>query len=185
MSKGPIGFVFGWIALCCLCCGCSANESGRNTPRNRYPDRYVQRTVSDQQGRPFLKISCEYIGQQPYKGFESSAPWQTKDIDFYNFEFENLTRHKITFISKKVYRKDAGSSSIREDNSDLVLTESLYFMDQPDSDFDSLEPLEQRRLINLAFATDRKSSDTVATILLQIRYLNHEYTFNLHLTSNR
>ena len=185
MSKGPIGFLFAWIALWCLCCGCSANESGRNTDRNRYPDRYVQRTVSDHQGRPFLRVSCEYIGQQPYQGFESSAPWQKKDIDFYNIEFENLTRHKITFISKKVYRKDDGHSSTGADNSGLVLTESLDFTEQPDSDFDSLESLEQRRLINLAFEANQKSPDNVTTIVFQVRYLNHEYTFNIHLDKRR
>mgnify|MGYP000237628230 CR=1 FL=1 len=96
--------------------------------------------------------------------------------------YENPTRHKITFISKKVYRKDAGHSSAKADNAGLVLTESLDFTDKPDSDFDSLEPLEQRRLINRAFEADRQSPDNDTTIVLQARYLNHEYTFNIHLS---
>lgn len=152
--------------------------------RKRYPDRFVQRTVSDHQGQPFLSITCEYIGRQPYEGYATRVPWQTKEFDFYNFRFENLTRHKITFITKKVYQKDARKGRNGMAEAETILAEFADFSKQPDSDFDRLEPLEERKLINRAFRADDNPSDTTATIVLQIQYLDHDYTFNIRLHDN-
>ena len=185
MQKGPIGFVIMCFALWGVLFGCSATESGKSAARNRYPDRYVQRTVTDYQGQPFLRITCEYIGRQPYKGYQTGAPWQTKNIDFYNIGFENLSRHKITFISKKVYQKDARHDSAETGSTGLVLIEFADFMEKPDSDFDNLEPFEERKLINWAFEVNEQRSDNIASFVLQIHHQGHEYTFNIHLADTR
>ena len=136
MRKDPIGFLIVCLALCVLFFACSATESGKTSAHKRYPDRSVQRTVRDYQGKPFLRITCEYIGRQPYQGYSTNVPWKTNDIDFYNITFENLTHHKITFISQKVYQKDARHNRNGMADGKPVLTEFADFSKQPDSDFD-------------------------------------------------
>ncbi|MGD2098014.1 MAG: hypothetical protein PVG35_10560 [Desulfobacterales bacterium] len=62
-----------------------------------------------------------------------------------------------------------------------ILTDFADFSKRPDSDFDHLEPLETRKLINRAFRAHDNPSHSIASILLQIRYLDQEYTFNIRL----
>ncbi|MBT8366637.1 MAG: hypothetical protein KJP23_18250 [Deltaproteobacteria bacterium] len=66
-----------------------------------------------------------------------------------------------------------------------ILAEFADFSKQPDSDFDRLEPLQERKLINRAFRADDNPSDTAAIIVLQIQYLDHDYTFNIRLHDTR
>ena len=173
------------LALCALFFGCSATQPANTAARKQYADSFVQRTVTDHQGRPLLRITCEYIGRQPYEGYPTHASWKTGEIDFYNIRFENLTRHKITFISKKVYQKVARHDRDGSADAEPILTEFADFSKQPDSDFDRLEPLEERKLINRAFKACDNSSHALASILLQIRYLDREYAFNLRLQNGR
>ena len=185
MKIGPTGFLILCFTLFGLFFGCSATKSGNTAAHKQYPDRFVQRTLTDYQGKPFLRIACEYIGRQPYEGYQTSVPWQTDDIDFYNIQFENLTRHKITFISKKVYQNNARQRSPGSGDTKLELIEFSDFTKQPDSDFDRLEPLEECKLINWAFKTNDQPSNIVASIVFQIRYVEHDYTFYIHLHDAR
>jgi len=185
MRKDAIGFLLVCLVVCASFFGCSATESEKIAARKRYPDRFVQRTVSDYQGKPFLSITCEYIGRQPYEGYATRVPWQTKEFVFYNFRFENLTRRKITFISKKVYQKDARNDRNGMAEAKTILAEFADFSKQPHSDFDRLEPQEVRKLINQAFRADDNPSHAMATIVLQIQYLDHDYTFNIRLHNTR
>lgn len=185
MKRYPIGIVTVCLALCGLLLGCSARGSGKTAAGARYPDRFVQRTVVDYQSRPFLRIACEYIGRKPYAGYPTDEPWTTQEIDFYNIMFENLSRHKITFISKKVYQKNAGHDRNAMADSKIVLIEFADFTQQPDSDFDRLEPLEERKLINQAFKANHTLANNFASIVFQIHYQDHNYTFNIQLPNTR
>ena len=185
MKSGVIRYLIVWFAISSFWVGCSATDPGKTAAPNPYPERTVKRTVTDYQGTPFLKIDCQYVGQQPYKGYPSDVPWRTKAIDFYNIGFENLTPHKITFISKKVYQKDNPHNRTKTGDVSLVLTESTDFTRQPDSDFDGLEPFEERKLINWAFEAHPQPSKHIANIVLQIQYQDRAYTFNIPLVATR
>ena len=185
MQSGVIRFVTMCFATGSFLIGCSATDTGKNTAMHPHPERTVKRTVTDYQGTPFLKIDCEYIGRQPYKDYPSDVPWQTQTIDFYNIVFENLTPHKITFLSKKVYQKDSGYHRTETGIAGLVLTESADFTHQPNSDFDGLEPFEERKLINWSFETNQNPSEHTANIIFQIQYQGRAYTFNIPLVDTR
>ncbi len=185
MKSGVVRYMIVWFAVCSFWAGCSATDPGKNAASNPYPERTVKRMVTDYQGTPFLKIDCQYVGRQPYKGYPSDVPWQTQAIDFYNIGFENLTLHKITFLSKKVYQNNSGQQQTETDDAGLVLTESADFTRQPDSDFDGLEPFEERKLINWSFEANQKPSEHIANIVLQIQYQGRAYTFNIPLVDNR
>ena len=184
MSKVPIGFATLCLALCVSFFGCSTTESVETATGMQNPDRFVQRTLTDHQGKPFLRVDCEYIGQQPYSGYPVNFPWKTKKIDFYNIRFENLTRHKITFISKKVYQKNARHDRSWRSDVKSALIESADFSKQPDSDFDQLEPLEERKLINWSIKASDIPSYKISSIVFQIQYLNQDYTFNIQLVGD-
>jgi hypothetical protein len=112
--------------------------------------------------------------------------WFSEQFVYKNpIQFENLTRHKITFISQKVYQKDARHNRNGMADSKPVLTEFVDFSKQPDSDFDRLEPLEERKLINRAFRVSDNPSPIVSNIVFQILYLDQEYTFNIRLHDTR
>ncbi|MDH4009158.1 MAG: hypothetical protein OEU55_00490, partial [Desulfobacterales bacterium] len=66
MKKGPTGFVIASIAIAGLLLGCNPTASEKNAMPDHQEDRYFQRTVSDYQGRPILRITGEYTGKQPY-----------------------------------------------------------------------------------------------------------------------
>ena len=181
MKKGPTGFVIASIAIAGLLLGCNPTASEKNAMPDHQEDRYFQRTVSDYQGRPILRITGEYTGKQPYAGYETAVPWKTIDTDFYNIEFKNLMRNKIAFISKKVYQRNARAISDEKDDPLPALNESADFSQEPDSDFAPLEPHEERKLINWSIHTKNQLSDDVANIVFRIRHLEHEYTFNIFL----
>lgn len=142
-------------------------------------DRYFQRTVSDYQGIPILRITGEYAAKQPYAGYETAVPWKRIDTDFYNIEFKNLTRDKIAFISKKVYQRNARAINDEKDDPLPAPIESADFTREPDSDFAPLEPHEERKLINGAIHTNNQLSDDVANIVFRVRHTQREFTFNI------
>jgi len=181
MKKSPTGFVIASIAIAGLLLGCNPAVSEKIATPDRHGDRYFQRTVSDSQGRPILRITGEYTGKQPHAGYETTAPWKTIDTDFYNIEFKNLTRNKIAFIIKKVYQRNAQTISDQKSDPLPALTEFADFTHEPDSDFGPLEPHEERKLVNWAIHTNNQLSDDVANIVFRIRHLAHEYTFNIFL----
>jgi hypothetical protein len=185
MEKGPTGFVIASIAIAGLLWGCNPSSPEKIARPDHQGDRYFQRTVSDYQGRPILRITGEYTGKQPYAGYETAAPWKTIDTDFYNIEFKNLARNKIAFISKKVYRRNARAISDGKDDPLPALTEFADFTREPDSDFSPLEPHEERKLINWAIHTNNQLSDDVANIVFRIRHTAHEYTFNIFLAYHK
>jgi hypothetical protein len=181
MEKGPLGLIIASFAIAGLLLGCNPATPEKIAKPDRQGDRYFQRTVSDYRGRPILRITGAYTGKQPHAGYETAVPWKTVDTDFYNIEFKNLTPNKIAFISKKVYQRNA--RAIRDEKNDPLpaLTESANFMREPDSDFEPLEPHEERKLINWSIDTNNQLSDDVANIVFRIRHLDHEYTFNIFL----
>ena len=185
MNKIPSGFIIAFIAIAGLLLGCNPTTPEKITRPNRQGDRYFQRTVSDYLGRPILRITGEYTGKQPYAGYETAAPWKTIDTDFYNIEFKNLTHNQIAFISKKVYQRNAQAFSAKMDDSAPALTEFADFTRTPDSDFEPLEPQEERKLINLAIHTNNQLSDDVANIVFRILHATREYTFNIILVYHR
>ena len=185
MEKGPTGFVIAAIAIAGLLLGCNPTASEKIATPDHQGDRYFQRTVSDYQGRPILRITGEYTGKQPYAGYETAVPWKTIDTDFYNIEFKNMTRNKIAFISKKVHQRNARAISDEKDDPLPPLTEFADFTREPDSDFAPLEPHEERKLINWAIHTNNQLSDDVANIVFRIRHTAHEYTFNIFLAYHK
>jgi hypothetical protein len=185
MKKGPVAFVIASIAITGLLFGCSTTASEKIAKPDRQVDRYFQRMVTDYQGRPILRITGEYRGKQPYAGYDTAVPWKTIDTDFYNIEFENLTSNKIAFISKKVYQRNAQPVSAERGDPVPVLTEFADFTREQDPDFESLEPHEDRKLINWAVHTNNQLSDDVATIVFRIRHMKHEYTFNIFLAYHK
>jgi len=185
MEKGPLGFIIASFAIAGLLLGCNTAAPEKIAKPDRQGDRYFQRTVSDYQGRPILRITGAYKGKQPYAGYETAVPWKTIDTDFYNIEFKNLTRNKIAFISKKVYQRNARAISDEKDDPLPALTESANFIREPDSDFEPLEPHEERKLINWPIHTNNQLSDDVANIVFRIRHLEHEYTFNIFLAYHK
>jgi hypothetical protein len=185
MNKGPTGFIVASIAIAGLLLGCNTATSEKIAKPDRQGDRYFQRTVSDYQGRPILKITGEYTGKQPYAGYETTVPWKTIDTDFYNIEFKNLTRNKIAFISKKVYQRNTQALSDQQSDPASALIEFADFMREPHSDFGPLEPHEERKLINWAIHNNNQLPDGVANIVFRIRHLEHEYTFNILLAYHK
>jgi hypothetical protein len=185
MEKGPTGFIIAFIVMAGLLLGCSPTAPEKKARPDRQGDRYFQRTVSDYQGRPILRITGKYTGKQPYAGYETAVPWKTIDTDFYNIEFKNLTHNQIAFISKKVYQRNAQVFSAKKGDTEPALTEFADFTRKPDSDFEPLEPQEERKLINWAIHTNNQMSDDVANIVFQIRHAAHEYTFNIFLVYHK
>ena len=181
MEKGPLGFIIASFAVAGFLLGCNT-ATPEKTAKPDHPEvRYFQRTVSDYQGRPILRITGAYTGKQPYAGYETAVPWKTIDTDFYNIEFKNLTPNKIAFISKKVYQRNARAIRDEKDDPIPALTESADFTREPDSDFEPLEPHEERKLINWSVHTNNQLPDDTANIVFRIRHLEHEYTFNIFL----
>jgi hypothetical protein len=185
MEKIPTGFVIAYLAIAGLLFGCSTTESEKTANRSHQADRFFQRTVSDYQGRPILRITCEYTGKQPQAGYETVVPWETIDTDFYNIKFKNLTRNKIAFISKKVYQRNVQPVSAERSDPVPVFTEFADFTRKPDPDFEPLEPHEDRKLINWAIHTNNQLSDDVANIVFRIRHMQHEYTFNIFIAYHK
>ena len=185
MVKGPAEFVIASIAIVALLLGCSTPAPEKVAKSDQRGGRNFQRTVSDYQGRPMLRITGEYTGKQPFPGYETDVPWKTIDTDFYNIEFKNLTRSKIAFISKKVYQRNARTSGGEEDSSLPALVAFTDFSHKPDSDFAPLEPQEERKLINRAIHTSNRRPDDVANIVFRIRHEAHEYTFNIFLAYHK
>ena len=185
MGKGPSGLAIASIAIVALLLGCGTRTPEKVVKPDRRGNRYFQRTVSDYQGGPMLRITGEYTGKQPFPGYEIDVPWQTVDTDFYTIEFKNLTRNKIAFISKKVYRRNARASGGEAHNPLPALIEYTDFANRPDSDFAPLEPLEKRKLINWAIHTHNQRPDDVANIVFRIRHAAREYTFNIFLAYHR
>ena len=185
MNKSPTVFIIAFFTIAGLLLGCNQTAPEKITRPNRQEDRYFQRTVSDYLGRPILRITGEYVGKQPYAGYETVAPWQTIDTDFYNIEFKNLTHNQIAFISKKIYQRNAQALSAKMDDPELALIEFADFTRTPDSDFKPLEPQEERKLINWAIHTNNQLSDGVANIVFRIRHAAREYTFNIILVYRR
>jgi hypothetical protein len=185
MEKGPLGFIIASFAVAGFLLGCNTATPEKTAKPDRQGDRYFQRTVSDYQGRPILRITGAYTGKQPYAGYETAVPWKTIDTDFYNITFKNLTRNKIAFISKKVYQRNARAISDEKDDQLPALTESADFIREPDSKFEPLEPHEERKLINWSIHTNNQLSDDIANIVFRIRHLEHEYTFNIFLAYHK
>jgi hypothetical protein len=185
MEKGLLGFIIVSFAVAGFLLGCNTATPEKTAKPDRQGDRYFQRTVSDYQGRPILRITGAYTGKQPYADYETAVPWNTIDTDFYNIEFKNLTRNKIAFISKKVYQRNVRAISDEKDDPLPALTESADFTREPDSDFEPLEPHEERKLINWSIHTNNQLSDDAANIVFCIRHLEHEYTFNIFLAYHK
>jgi hypothetical protein len=185
INKSPTGFIIAYISIAGLLMGCNASAPEKIARPDRRADRYFQRMVNDYQGRPILRITGEYTGKRPYAGYETTVPWKTIDTDFYNIEFKNLTRNPIAFISKKVYQRKAQAFSAKKDDPVSALIEFNDFTRKPDSDFEPLEPREERKLINWAIHTDNQLSDDIANIILRIRHAAHEYTFNIFLVYHK
>jgi hypothetical protein len=185
MKKSPSGFIIAFITIAGLLLGCNPTTPEKISKSERQGDRYFQRTVSDYLGKPILRITGEYMGKQPYAGYKTAAPWKTIDTDFYNIEFINLTPNQIAFISKKIYQKNAQAISAKMNDPELALIEFADFTRTPDSDFEPLEPREERKLINWAIHTNNQLSDGVANIVFRIRYAAREYTFNIILAYHR
>ncbi|MDX1707727.1 MAG: hypothetical protein R3274_03940 [Desulfobacterales bacterium] len=185
MPSSAVRFVTICFAIGSFLSGCSATDPEKTATPDLYPARTAKRMVTDIQGTPFLIINCEYVGRQPYKGYPSDVPWQTRATEFYNIGFQNLTPHKITFISKKVYQKDSPRNRTETGDIRLVLTDSADFTRRPDADFNVLEPFEERKLINWAFRANPQPSEHIATIVLQIQYQGDNYTFNIPLVNTR
>jgi hypothetical protein len=185
MEKGPIGFIIASIAIVALLLGCNPAAPERIARPDRQGARYFQRTVNDYEGRPILRVTGEYTGKQPFIGYETAVPWQTIDTDFYNIEFKNLTRNKIAFISKKVYQRNAQAASGEAADPITALKEFTDFTLESNSDFEPLEPQEERKLINWAIHTNNKLSEDIFNIVLRIRHRAHEYTFNIFLVYHR
>ena len=185
MDKGPIGFTIACIVFVALILGCNPSAPERMARSDRQGDRYFQRTVNDYGGRPILKVTGEYTGKQPFKGYDTAVPWQTIDTDFYNIEFKNLTRNKIIFISKKVYQRNTQAVAGETADPITALKEFTDFTLETNPDFEPLEPREERKLINWAIHTNNKLSDDVANIVFRIRYGTYEYTFNILLTYHK
>jgi hypothetical protein len=185
MNKSQIGFIVAFIIIAGLLLGCNSTTSEKIIGSDRQEDRYFQRTVSDSLGRPILKITGEYTGKQPYAGYETAAPWKTIDTDFYNIEFKNLTHNQIAFISKKVYQRNPQAFSAKKGDPLPVLTGFADFRRTPDSNFEPLEPQEERKLINWAIHTNNQLSNDVANIVFRIRHAAREYSSNLILVYHR
>lgn len=185
MNKSPTGFIIAFFTIAGLLLGCNQTAPEKITRPNRQEDRYFQRTVSDYLGRPILRITGEYTGKQPYAGYETAAPWKTIDTDFYNIEFKNLTHNQIAFISKKVYQGNAQAFSSKKGDPVPAPTEFADFTRSPDSDFEPLEPQEERKLINCAIHTNNQLSNDVANIVFRIRHAAREYTFNIILVYHK
>ena len=185
MDKGPIRFTIASIVFVALILGCNPSAPERMAMPDRQGDRYFQRTVNDYGGRPILKVTAEYTGKQPFKGYDTAVPWQTIDTDFYNIEFKNLTRNKVIFISKKVYQRNTQAVAGETADPITALKEFTDFTLETNPDFEPLEPREERKLINWAIHTNNKLSDDVANIVFRIRYGTYEYTFNIFLTYHK
>jgi hypothetical protein len=185
MEKGPLGYIIASFAISGLLLGCTTAAPEKIAKPDHQGDGYFQRTVSDYHGRPILRITGAYMGKQPYAGYETAVPWKTIDTDFYNIEFKNLTRSKIVFISKKVYQRNARAINDEKDDPLPALTESANFIQEPDSDFEPLEPHEERKLINWPIHTTNQLSGDVANIVFRIRHLENEYIFNIFLAYHK
>ena len=170
------------LALAGLLIGCKTTASDAGGNRQSAAQRDFHRILVDDQGIPILRISGEYIGKQPHRGYETDIPWITVDTDFYNIGIENLTRNKIKFVSKKVYQRDPYEVRRGNINQPPSLVESIDFIKTPDLNFEELEPLENRKLINWAIHTDNLITDSVSNIVFRIKHLDKAYTFNIFLT---
>ena len=169
------------LAFAGLFIGCKTTASDADGNRPSAARRDFHRILFDDQGIPILRISGEYIGKQPQHGYESDIPWITVDTDFYNIGFENLTRNKIKFVSKKAYQHDPYEIRRGNKNQPPSLVESIDFMKTPDPNFGELEPLENRRLINWAIHTDNLLNNSVSNIVFRIKHKEKAYTFNIFL----
>ena len=182
MKIKSIGLGLLILALAGLLIGCKTSASDADGNRQSAARRDFHRILFDDQGVPILRISGEYIGKQPHQGYETDIPWLTVDTDFYNLGFENLTRNKIRFVSKKVYQLDPYEVRRGNINQPPSLVESIDFIKTPNSNFEELEPLENRKLINLAIHTDNQITHSVSNIVFRIMHLDMTYTFNIFLT---
>lgn len=176
-----IGLSLVIFAFVGLLISCKTTASGAYGNRPGSNQKNFQRIIHDGQGHPILRVTCEYIGKQPHAGYDTEIPWLTVDTDFYNIRFENLTRKKIRFISKKTYQRDPHEFQGGKVNPPPILLEFTDFLKTPDSDFEDLEPLENRKLINWAVNTDNQITRSVSSTVFQINYLDNEYTFNIFL----
>lgn len=181
VKKKTIGSNLVLFAFAGLLISCTTTASDPNGNGYRSAQRDFQRIVRDDQGNPILRIAGKYIGKQPQERYETDIPWTTVDTDFYNIGFENLTRKKIRFVSKKIYQRDPTEVRRAKTNQTPALLEFTNFLKTPDPNFEELEPLEERKLINWAIHTDNQMPHNVSNVVFRIHHRDNEYTFNIFL----
>ena len=96
-------FLFGLILI--FSCAAPAPKKKAVKAEPITVDRSFGQVVKDDQGVPILRVTVEYLGQEPKGEFLYKINWQKNEFDFYNWTFENLTDSPITFIKQKRYSK--------------------------------------------------------------------------------
>ena len=144
-------------------------------------ERSYTKIVTDDRGKPILKITCTYIGKKPIGPFNFSWDWRRRNTDFYNVIRENLTDKPIAFVRYKSYSKYPGKTAARlepDSNQAKVVQSDIVIRDyskHPMQGGNVLKPLEKRARENLFYSSTK--SYNVRYYEMTIRYNGKEYSY--------
>lgn len=156
-------------------------------------ERNYTRIIKDHEGKPFLKLTCEYIGKQPLRDFWHKVPWEVIDTDFYRLTFENLSTHRIELVSRKIHQKYSQPMKWQMRLADGKIleystTKNSAFIDFSrvrNAESNVLLPKEKRIQSNWFYHTNGEMPHNVLIIVYTINYLGKEYSFNAPMVYQR
>ena len=101
----PVGLSTALLAL--LLCAAAASAQVRN-----YAKTYV-----DEKGQPLLQVEVTYLGKKPAGEYHAQHDWRSRDTDFYNVTFKNLTDQEIEFLNVETsFTKTSGPVRVETRN---------------------------------------------------------------------
>jgi hypothetical protein len=180
------------LTLCLLLVGLGGCRTAPPPAADDRPpggDRNYQRLIRDLEGRPFLRITCRYVGKRPDGELWQDLPWQAVDVDFYHLLFENLTAESIGFLSQRACqlhdqpwewqaRREGGETWVYRTTPEPT---PIDFKRQAGSSGVVLYPRSSLQKRNRYYHTNNRLPDNRLTIQTRLKYMGVEYRINYYL----
>jgi hypothetical protein len=194
VARHPVGVasIFAPLALCLLLIGyngCRAAPAPAPVDDPPRAERDYQRVIRDLEGRPFLRITCRYVGKRPDGELAQDLPWQAIDVDFYHLVFENLTAERIGLISQRAYQLydqpwEWQTSRKGEETRVYKTTPepaSIDFKRHPGLFSEVLYPRSSLQKRNRYYHTNNQLPYNRLTLQTRLKYMGVEYRINYYL----
>jgi hypothetical protein len=151
--------------------------------------RSYQLVIHDLDRRPFLRITCRYVGKSPDGDVWDRVPWQSVDMDFYHLVFENLTRNRIRLISQashQLYDQPLEWKIRLGGEKTLVVKTTpdppwIDFSKRADVYDDVLYPHSSMQKRNQYYHTNNRMPFNRLTFQTRLEYMGTEYRINYYL----